>query len=116
MLTFSESIELIHRAALTPSGIRASENAPTEQQATGVLAIRQSVSRAEFYGAATAGLAAGVVFLVHTSEYGGEGYVRCQPEGLLRILRTYNRTWHGLAVTELVCEANEATPSGGEFF
>lgn len=72
----------------------------SDEVETRVLCNVKSVSRAEFYNAALAGLNPEIVFVVHAYEYNGERKVKFNGE-LYRVIRTYQTDFEEM---ELVCE------------
>lgn len=70
---------------------------------TPVQAEKKSVTRSEFYQAATSDLKPEVVFDVHTFEYFGEKLLRWNGV-IYSIIRAYDHDRSGLKLTELVCE------------
>lgn len=81
---------------------------PVETRTT-ILCQVKSVSRAEFYGAAQAGLRPAIVFVIHECEYSGEQEVEFEGDRY-KVIRTYRggMTRHGSKLAsdemELTCE------------
>ncbi|WJQ14581.1 phage head closure protein [Geobacillus stearothermophilus] len=65
-----------------------------------VLCNVKSVSRSEFYSAATAGLRPSIVFVIHGYEYDGEQEVEFESVKY-RVIRTYSVSFEEV---ELTCE------------
>ncbi|KLR75274.1 phage head-tail adaptor [Geobacillus sp. T6] len=65
-----------------------------------VLCNVKSVSRSEFYSAATAGLKPSIVFVIHGYEYDGEQEVEFEG-ARYRVIRTYSTDFEEV---ELTCE------------
>lgn len=76
-----------------------SNQIPIEERET-ILCDKKSVSRSEFYNAATNGLKPVIVFVVHAYEYNGEELVEFEG-GRYKIIRTYSTSTEEI---ELTCE------------
>ena len=72
---------------------------PTEKE-TEVFCNVKSVSRSEFYNAATTGLKPSLVFVVHDYEYNGEEIVKFE-DNRYKVIRIYRKNIEEL---ELTCE------------
>ena len=95
-MTFDHEVTLISET-ITEDEI--GNQIPVETETT-ILCGKKSVTRSEFYNAATAGLKPSIVLVVHTYEY--EGQQRLEFEGeRYKVIRAYEVSTEEL---ELTCE------------
>ncbi|HHV63828.1 MAG TPA: phage head closure protein [Peptococcaceae bacterium] len=96
-MTFDHEVTLISRT-LTKDEI--GNQIPGKKEEITILCGKKSVSRSEFYNAATRGLKPVIVLVVHPYEYGGQ--TKLKFEGVLyKVIRTYEVSMEEL---ELTCE------------
>lgn len=96
-MNYDHEVTLIHHPIIE-DGI--GNQLPGEPQETKLLCRKESVSRAEFYNAASNGLKPSVVLIVHSYEYSDQKEVVFEGERY-KVIRTYQT---GFEEIELTCE------------